>query len=74
MQVKLTYFKPSGKMYSEATYMTEKSEMFDIFEQVRQMLNDGNLPELVIGAVYDVLVEVPDHPQNHKGLIRCKQN
>lgn len=50
--VKLTYFKQSGKYYSEGTYTTEHElyHDFDIIPEVVVMRDNGNLPGLVTGA------------------------
>ncbi len=66
MQVQLTYFRStnrSGKYYTEGFYETEKEHMFEIWEEVREMLEKRNLPGLVAGHdPYYVLVDVKEHP------------
>lgn len=57
--VKLTYFKKSGKYYSEGEYESEVPEYHDwqIYEEVRKFQTDGKLPGLVDGCVeFDILV------------------
>jgi hypothetical protein len=62
-QVKLTYFKPSGKYYSEGEYRTEKSELLDIWDEVKQMRDEARLPGLCRGhSPFIVSVDVPGHP------------
>jgi hypothetical protein len=63
-KVKLTYFKESGKYYSNGEYETKQQMMYDVYEEVRQMQKDGKLPGLVDGGgkEFTVLVEIPDHP------------
>lgn len=51
IKVKLTYFTPTGKYYSEGNYMTEKTAHWAIVEEVKYMLVSGNNPGLVANAV-----------------------
>jgi len=70
MRVDLTYFKPSGKYYSNGEYDTVKTGLWEIFAEVEQMRNEGRLPDLVEGAKeFAVLVDVPEHPHRHPALI-----
>ncbi len=69
-KVKLTYFKESGKYYSEGDYSSTKLQMYEIFAEVRKLRDGGKLPGLVEGAVdFHILIEVPDHPHAHPGFI-----
>lgn len=69
-RVQLTYFKDSGKFYTEGEYMSKKLNMFEIFEEVEHMLAAGSRPGLVHGRnEFYVVVNVPDHPHNHPFLI-----
>lgn len=73
MKVELTYFKERGKYYSGGEYETECEHMFQIFCEVRVMVEQRKLPELVDGAHgYHVLINVPDHPHNHPHLISTR--
>lgn len=72
MIVKLTYFKPSGKYYSNGEYETTKEHMFDIFDEVNDLLTNKKLPGLVEGhSLFNVLIDVPRHPNNHPHLVLC---
>lgn len=69
-RVQLTYFKDSGKFYTEGEYMSKKLNMFEIFEEVEHMLAAGSRPGLVSGRnEFYAVVNVPDHPHNHPFLI-----
>ena len=69
-RVQLTYFKPSGKYYSTGDYDTDREWMFEIFEEVRELRDAGNLPHLVKGSKeFHILVEVPGHPHAYPALI-----
>ena len=70
MKVHCTYFNQFGKYYTQGTYTTFREEIHEIFDEVRQMLNNGLLPGLRRGTTnFHVLVEVPDHPNAHPCLI-----
>lgn len=71
MKVLLTYFKPSGKYYSDAKYHTSHTDLWMIWNEVEEMLIQGKLPGLVDGAnEFMVLVDVPDHKYRHPHIIR----
>jgi hypothetical protein len=58
-KVKLTYFKESGKYYTEGIYQTKVPEYydFDVYSEVRMMARTGKLPGLVAGCVeFDILI------------------
>lgn len=68
--VKLTYFKSSGKYYSEGCYVSRQLHLFEIFEELDAMLACGTRPGMVDGPNdYFVVVDVPAHPHNHPHLI-----
>lgn len=70
MKVLLVYYKPSGKFYSDANYVTEQKDLWMIWNEVEKMLIEGRLPGLVDGArEFIVSVYVPEHPHNHPHLI-----
>jgi len=74
MQVYLTYYKESGKYYSEGVYETEKEHLYEIWEEIYQMRKQGRLPGLIEGAhEFHISVDVPDHPHNHPRLILLEQ-
>lgn len=61
MDVKLTYFKQSGKYYSEGTLQVTTTKPWEIYTIVRQLLKTRRLPELVDNHDnYIVLVDIPD--------------
>lgn len=70
MLVKLTYFKISGKYYSESSYITHNEHLFQIWNEVEQKLSIARLPGLMVGhSPFHVLVDVPKHPHQHPHLI-----
>jgi NTP pyrophosphatase (non-canonical NTP hydrolase) len=68
-RVILTYFKKSGKYYSTGEYQSEKKELFEIWQEVRDMA--GCHPGLVNlwNKEGPISVDVPDHPNNHPHLV-----
>ena len=72
-KVKLTYFKQSGKYYSEGEYETNKRYMYEILDEVKDLLRDKQLPGLMVGhSDFITLIEVPDHPNNYFQLVVTK--
>lgn len=68
--VKLIYFKANGKFYSSGSYVSDKTQLFEIWEEVRIMQNNGLLPGLVEGARMPIIsVKVPMHPHKHPHLV-----
>ena len=61
MKVKLTYFKRSGKYYTDYIYETKKEHCFQIFEEVIEKRDNGTLP--MSGDHWNILVE----PQGENG-------
>lgn len=73
MKVKLTYFRVFGKYYSEGEYDTNQLHLFEIFEEVAKLIENRKLPGLIEGhGSYIVLVDVPEHPNNHPALVLPK--
>ena len=71
--VHLTYFKKSGKYYSIGKYTSYKQHLFEIFEEVHKLANDGKLPDLTDGVKeFHILIEVPTHPHSHPALFIVK--
>lgn len=66
-RVKLTYFKASGKYYSQGEYVTQRQHLFEVWEEVREMQAHPGL----IGRWGDgpIAVDVPGHPQEHPHLV-----
>lgn len=61
--VHLTYFKPSGKYYSEGTYKSEATHLAQACEEVRSMMQQQTLPDLIKGhSPFNVLVVYKDVP------------
>jgi hypothetical protein len=71
MQVYLSYFRQSGKVYSSGQYHSDYSSLNDIWREVRELRFEGRLPDLVPGnhLEFIVLVDVPEHDYNHPRLI-----
>lgn len=68
--VKLTYFRETGKFYTEGEYTSKKLNLWEIWDELRDMLRAGKRPGLVDGKCeFYVLVEVPDHPFAHPRMI-----
>lgn len=68
-KVELTYFKQSGKYYSSGDYLSEKKDLWEIWDEVRQMVKDKQLPGLIGGQEFYILVSVPTHEHDHPRLI-----
>lgn len=70
LNVRLTYFKDSGKYYAHGFYNTNKPHMFAIFDEVESMRDSGEvMPGLVGTWSGPILVDVEKHPNNHPCLI-----
>ena len=70
MLVKLTYFKLSGKYYSEISYVSKKDSLFEIWDEVKRRRAVKRLWGLMIGhSPFHILVNVPGHPHEHPRLI-----
>ena len=68
--VKLTYFKPTGKWYADNMIRTMDVRPWQICADVRELRNLGRLPGLVEGARdFHILVDVPLHPHNVPTLL-----
>lgn len=61
MNVKLTYFKRTGKYYAEAAYESLNQFPFEVYREVREMLDTETLPGLIEGhSEFVVLVQPED--------------
>jgi hypothetical protein len=75
LTVKLSYFKPHGKWYTDAemdfTYDSdEPPPLFKVWDTVILLRDLRMLPGLVKGhSQYLILVCVPDHPHGHPTII-----
>lgn len=69
-KVYLDYFKKSGKWYESGEYTSDKEHLFEIWDEVIDKSNTGELPNLKgSGSNYFITVDVPDHPYSHPKLI-----
>lgn len=64
----LKYFKKNGTYYTQCKYTTEKLNIFQIYEEVRQMKINKELPG-AYGSNHIILIDVPTHPDNCPKLI-----
>lgn len=66
-EVHLTYYKSSGKYYSEGRYVSEKKHFYEVVDEIRDMLNTGKRPGLVDGFEFHVVAEIYDNqgPMSH---------
>ncbi len=64
-KVKLTYFKQSGKYYTNGDYLSSKKHLFEVFAEVQKFLDHRVLPGLCKhhGPFY-VMMDVPSHNYN----------
>lgn len=68
--VKLTYFKLSGRYYSEGDYYSQKVQLHRIWAEIQVMASSYVRPGLIDGEQHFItLVEVPDHPNACPHLI-----
>ena len=69
-KVELTYFKKSGKYYSEGEFVVYNDcSLIDIWNQVEALQELGSLPGLTEGTrEFIILVNVPGHPHEHPKL------
>jgi hypothetical protein len=74
--VVLTYFKESGKYYTNGAYLTAWEHMYQIFDEVKRRQNAAfPAPGLSSnGSDYYILVEVPTHPHDHPHLVLRQPN
>ncbi len=71
MRVLLTYFRPSGKFYSEGEYEAwDGKPLYEIWADVKSLMIAKCLPGLMAGHDdYIVSIDVPAHPTRHPHLI-----
>lgn len=62
MNVKLTYFKKSGKYYSEGELeIADTIPVWEVYEQIRDLLKTRTLPGLIQGhSNFTVHVDIPE--------------
>lgn len=51
MKVSITYFKQSGKFYSQGEYESSCTNMFTVFQEVRDLFAQDKRPGLVDGPM-----------------------
>lgn len=69
MKIRFTYFKDTGKYYSEGYREAEKLHLHDMFAEAKQLLDSGVRPGLIDGhSGFHVVVDVPEHPLNFPRL------
>lgn len=66
-RVKLTYFKKSGKYYTDGEYMTSKLWMYEIIDEVKEMKRQNKLPG--IGGLKIHIEVEEEHPNGYPCLI-----
>lgn len=65
-KVDLTYFKQTGKYYTNGDYLSSKEHLFEVFVEVQEFLNHRTLPGLCKNhSPYYVVINVPSHNHNH---------
>lgn len=71
LKVELTYFKKSGKYYSEGSFfMHESISLWKIWEAVEAMQKVGVRPGLIRGtSEFITLINVPGHQHEHPHLV-----
>lgn len=73
-RVNLSYFKDTGKWYSDGTYNSEKVELYAIFDEVRNLKRMKKLPGLMEGhSDFIILIDVPEHPNNGPRIIPSRK-
>lgn len=70
-KVKLTYFKRSGKYYSDGEYVSGTENMWGLFDEVRALQRNGELPGLIEGGGKEFFIHVDpvEHPMGYPALI-----
>jgi hypothetical protein len=69
-KIKLSYFKASGKYYTDGEYETEHEHMWEVFDEIKQMQAEGRLPGLVPGCrAFTIFVDASAHPVGFPALI-----
>ncbi len=62
MKIKLSYFKASGKWYSDGEYETKCDFGYETWDEVRRMITQRHLPGLVDGcSEFIVLITLPEY-------------
>lgn len=71
-EIKVTWFKQSGKYYSDGSYFTERESMFDVFQDFEKMLEDGIRPGLVNSKKNEffAVLDCSAHPYGFPAMFR----
>ncbi len=74
MKVKISYFKKTGKWYSDAEYDSlEHRALYSVWDELLALMQEGRPPGLIerLGqpCEFIALVDVPDHPHNHPHIV-----
>ena len=69
-QIKLIYFKYSGKYYSEGSFWTDLNYMYEIVNEVSQMREDQKLPDISCGKEFFIMIDASAHPNGFPVLIK----
>lgn len=74
MEVKITYFKLTGKYYTDCTYnskLPDDTPLFEIWNELREKFKQRKAPGLNSGSCDEFIayIDVPEHPNNHPRLI-----
>lgn len=67
LKVNLTYFKQSGKYYTEGCFHVEHMALYNIWKIVKMKQQKGLLPGIIEGGgkYFTILVNVPSHEHAH---------
>jgi len=68
VEVKINYFKDSGKFYADHIMKLKSTTMLDVFEHIRGLHTKGRLPGLRKGARFITLVDSTEGYPNLIGL------
>jgi len=72
-KIKVTYFKPSGKYYSEGEYETKQEQMHLVFDEFKAMLERGERPGLCDGhSDFTAILDCSKHPLGYPAMFPGK--
>jgi len=73
-KVLITYYKETGKCYSGGSYTSTKKHLYQIIDEVKEMIFSGTVPGMVEGYRPEyATIDVPDHPNNHPHVFVLKK-
>ncbi|AIX13112.1 hypothetical protein NW77_104 [Erwinia phage phiEa2809] len=80
LEMRLDYFKESGKYYSEGFLYIDRPKpgkeaesYMEFMDQVRGLLDKGELPGLVKGSRFEVLITGAEHPGGYPQIFRLEK-